>query len=111
MVIGQCTITYSLILISLSWGKNNKPKPVGWPEWNGTWFKEKVQDFYLEYLRTAYTEADIDLMRLPDAVGGSMDNLITMDDVLKGSNEDLAEVMDSSSDEESSGDNDIPSPG
>ncbi|PBK60939.1 hypothetical protein ARMSODRAFT_1026029 [Armillaria solidipes] len=96
--------------MSLSWGKNNEPKPVGWPEWNETRFKEKVQDFYMEYLCTVYTEADKDLARLPDAAGGSMDGLIMMNNALKGMNEDLAEVSDSSSDEESSDDDDRPSP-
>ncbi len=71
-------------------------------------FKEQVQDFFLEYLLTAYTDEDRALAKLPDTVDGrpvqADEGLYTLDDNLKGLNEDLHEVSDSSSEEESSDD-------
>ncbi len=45
-------------LNSLSWGKNLEVKPLAWPNWNEKRFKESVQDFFLEYLQTAYMAED-----------------------------------------------------
>lgn len=77
-------------------------------------FKEQVQDFFLEYLLTAYTDEDRALAKLPDTVDSrpvqANKGLYTLDDDLKGLNKDLHEVSDSSSEEESSDDEALEKP-
>ncbi|KAK0437896.1 hypothetical protein EV421DRAFT_1738840 [Armillaria borealis] len=86
--------------LNLSWRKNLEDKPVAWPHWDAKRFKEQVQDFFLDFLHTAYTADDCEKAQLPE--GGSQDagELYGFDDELKGVNQDLDDVLDSSSEEE-----------
>ncbi|KAK0429914.1 hypothetical protein EV421DRAFT_1744766 [Armillaria borealis] len=90
----------------LSWGKNFEPNPVTWPQWDEDRFKENVQDFYIEYLRTAYSDEDRERAKLLESsghtVGLSDSGLYTFDDELKGVNQDLNKVSDSSSEDSES---------
>ncbi len=82
------------MLNSLSWQKNLDDKPVAWPHWDVKRLKEQVQDFFLDFLHTA---DDCEKAHLPE--GGSQD-VYGFNDELKGVNQDLDDVSDSSAKEQ-----------
>ncbi|KAK0421785.1 hypothetical protein EV421DRAFT_1746086 [Armillaria borealis] len=96
--------------LNLSWGKNLEPKPVAWPKWDKKKFKEQVQDFFLDFLHTAYTPDNCANTQLPESGGTHStlndNSLYSFDNELKlkGINEDLDEVSDSSSEDDDTSD-------
>lgn len=88
----------------MSWGKNLDAKPVVWPLWNEKCFKENVQDIFLEYLQTAFTDKDCAFGKLPETVDGKPvqleEGLYSFNNKLKGLNKDLDDISDSSSEGE-----------
>lgn len=90
------------------WQKNLDTKPVAWPNWDAKKFKNQVQDFFMDFLQTAYSPDDCTKAQLPDS--GGIRSLIkdsgvySFDDELEGLNECLDNVSDSSSDDNDTSD-------
>ncbi|KAK0449366.1 hypothetical protein EV421DRAFT_1732637 [Armillaria borealis] len=94
--------------LNLSWQKNLDAKPVVWPNWDAKKFKDQVQDFFMDFLQTAYSPDDCTKAQLPDSGGARSllkDNgLYLFDNELEGINKDLDNVSDSLSDDDDTSD-------
>ncbi|PBK94602.1 hypothetical protein ARMGADRAFT_1078495 [Armillaria gallica] len=88
--------------LNLSWQKNLDANPVVWLHWDAKKFKEQVQDFFLDFLYTAYTVTDCKNARLPEEGSDIEGWLYGFDNELKGINQDLDDISDSSSSSEDS---------
>ncbi|KAF7306237.1 hypothetical protein MIND_00414300 [Mycena indigotica] len=86
-------------------GANQAPSPVPWPAWDKERF-QKMIDFWMEYLETAFTEEQKADAALPKKTDG-LDGLISMNDETQ--HVDFLQVTESDLDGVDSGDDEVTS--